>query len=758
VTRATALLLAVLGASPAWAGEAKLAIDFAAAPGSAPWYANALQQTVAQEASRFSRVAVVDPIDTSTCAGRDTDCVVHLYTQAGVDVLVLGVLDRDTLRYEVHETWTPGRAFAGSLAAGGANVTSRRLQHQVAGIVRPIVSSGGLLDKRPASRTVPTQARKEPPLTGAARQTLALFAAALALLLWWPPLLLALLVGLKPLFGRLRSRARLKSWAFSATLFLALVAAALFALLGLDLLGPLPDPLREVLLPLLGGLLWGALAVLHVGFVFPPLQGLSRIRHEALSPTLRAWLSLCALRGAALLAWLPLISITLLAARTAELSSRVTLWLLLPCVGLYGCFWLASLVDHLSAYLDDRLVEGSASAANPWHATARKYFLGYVKRGGLLLDRGFLERALFLPGRPEQGTEVLFYGGGFGPPRVLIGATALTAALGELPDEPEAPERIVNLEELPAGFVVPQEETGSGRAETRAERLRKRLTRAAPRRRAPAMPRLLGEPTTALGWVVPRPVDEAVPLISNTREDYEVVKGLLTEHYGRFEKNLDEDDHDDTDPTQKDFLFGALLVAAGAFTRRDHLLGTLARALALGRPHASWPSRMLMRGLFGLHARFVAWPRIAISDAYAALNNALHPLIQHLHLKGGGALAVLTARADAPHLVEISKTLLEGLVTKKPSGDDTQLYRPTPRNRMLWLAPFFAARLAPPRARALRALTLAAAAALVMAVAADQLIDALNYRPIYVDRMTQMRAMAEKAAQRPIAEQGVPPK
>jgi hypothetical protein len=167
---------------------------------------------------------------------------------------------------------------------------------------------------------------------------------------------------------------------------------------------------------------------------------------------------------------------------------------------------------------------------------------------------------------------------------------------------------------------------------------------------------------------------------------------------------------------------------------------------------------MLLRGLFALHARFVAWPRIAVSDAYAALNNALHPLIQHQHLCRGKDTDVLTARADAPHLVEISKTLLEALIAEKPTGADTQLFRPTPRNRMLWLAPFFAARLTPPRARWLRVLGPAAAAALALAFLGDQISEALRYRPIYVDRMTQMRAMADKATQHPPPEQGAPSK
>ncbi|MBK7863789.1 MAG: hypothetical protein IPJ65_35325 [Archangiaceae bacterium] len=492
---------------------------------------------------------------------------------------------------------------------------------------------------------------------------------------------------------------------------------------------------------MLGGALWGLLAILHLGFVFPPLQGLSRIRHEALGPTLRAYAALCFFRLTALLAWWPLVAVTAAAANAAGLTPSVARLVLLPAVLLTACFFIASLTEHLALYLDSKRVEGPATARNAWHATVRKYFLGYLKRSGIVLQRRFLERALFLPGTPDSGFEVTLYGGALGAPRILIGAKALTAALGELPDEPEGPDRQVNPEELPFGFITPADDEAGPRVEKLTERLRRRLSRAAPRSRAPAMPRLLGEPTTALGWVVPRPVDEAVPLISNTREDYEVVKGLLTEHYGRFEKNLDEDEHDDTDPTQKDFLFGALMVATGGFTRRDNLGATLASAFgARGR------TRKVLRALFLLHARVFAWPRAAVADAFAALNQALHPQIQYLHLCRNGSPAVLTARADAPHLVETSKTLLEQLL-ESSGEEDARFLEPTEAHRMLWLAPFFAARLVRGAPRWLRAVALGAVAAALAAVVVTQVLDAVSYRPTYVERMTQMRAMADKASQ-----------
>ena len=73
--------------------------------------------------------------------------------------------------------------------------------------------------------------------------------------------------------------------------------------------------------------------------------------------------------------------------------------LLAPACGLLAWFWLFSLADNLSLFLDERLVEGAPSTANPWHRAARKYFLGYLRRLGIDLGPKLLDRVLFLPAK-----------------------------------------------------------------------------------------------------------------------------------------------------------------------------------------------------------------------------------------------------------------------------------------------------------------------------------------------------------------------
>ncbi len=94
--------------------------------------------------------------------------------------------------------------------------------------------------------------------------------------------------------------------------------------------------------------------------------------------------------------------------------------LAIPSAGLLLLFWLLSLVDNLSAYLDVKLVAGSATERSSWHATIKRYFRGYVRRGAIGLDARLLDRALFLP---STRAGVACYGGaGSSWPRIVASA------------------------------------------------------------------------------------------------------------------------------------------------------------------------------------------------------------------------------------------------------------------------------------------------------------------------------------------------
>jgi hypothetical protein len=752
-------LVTLVAAADTAAGDepraARLAVDFAAEPPSPGWYASALEQLVARELSRFAGVELTEKLDAHRCPDRDSRCLVAIYRALGVQVIVLGRVRQRTLDYEVFETWSGTRASRGALAISG--VTSASLQRHLGELVRPIVQHGGLLDERPgtesAAQAVPAKGSTSAPSAaqpvrarGRAMLLPCFLLAAMAFL--------ALPIGLTHLLVRrreLHKRAYPASWTWSAAVLAVLGTLALVTSI-VDAralwLGPAPTPRALSLsFPALAGMLWGVLVLLNASWVLAPIQGLGQIRHDALWPLLRSYLALAILRASALFFYAPFVLLTLRACAELEVPERATLALVLPAACLLVYFWLLTVVDNLSLFLDVHLVIGLSTTRNPWHGTLKRYFSGYVRRGAIELDPGLLERTLFLP---SLLPDVISYGGGFARPRILVGEAARECALGGLPEETEFPDRTVNPEELPFGILFGGEEDDSELGRQRqasAERLRRRLTLAPMRPRRPA-PRLLGESATLLGWVLPQPGDQGIPLIANDSDDYDVVKRLLTQHYAGFERNSDDDEVDDTDPTQKDFLFGALLREMGTLARRDTFFATIWYSLALAWPRTSWAYRLLIRPPLALYERFLSGPAARVADAYTALNQGLHPLLQYLCFLRGVDEARLTARASVPSLIETSRDLLERMAQEPLRENEHGLLAAHPLNRLRWLSQFFHAKLASRMGSAARVLGGMAVAVILVVWAASAVRNAVDYHSVYLERVRPAATQSTQGAAR----------
>ena len=305
----------------------------------------------------------------------------------------------------------------------------------------------------------------------------------------------------------------------------------------------------------------------------------------------------------------------------------------------------------------------------------------------------------------------------------LVGEQARDAALGQLPDESELPERTVNPEELPFGFIVPGFER---RRRPREQRRHDAGARAGAPARRGAQAHRREHDAARLGHAASAPAPASRS--SRTRvEDYDVVKRLLTEHYAAFERNVDDEEIDDTDPTQKDFLFGALLREMGTLASHDTFLSTIRLAVAVAAPKRS-------SVITNFYDRFLSGPAARVADAQAALNQGLHQLIQYLSFLRVGPAAPLTTRANAPKLIQTSKELFDHMDRAAIATVERQLLAATPRNRLLWLSHFFHAPLGRRRDRGLRiiaalALAMLAGGAIFLAVR-----DAIDFHPTYVER------------------------
>jgi hypothetical protein len=717
-TLAVALLVPCLAsaddAAPT-AARAQVVVDLEASETTPAWFASAFEQTIARELAGFERISVVSRSDLplTQCGRGDRDCAVAAYRTAGVDVVLFGTVAEGAIDYELFQTWTPARLATGAIEVGrGQSLVG--LQHAAHDALHPVLKHGGLLDQRLDAGALAV------PRTDRARWSsveLAVFAgvaAALAL----PFLVLALAGGgLGALAGRRMLRPAL-----------AVIGAIGLAIAVLD-----PEAVADRvatwpwLAAGLGGLGWGVFLLGVVRFAFPPLDGLARVALADLGRVLTTWGAACLERlvGLAVL-YAPVAWLVVWLGGALAIPDLWTFFLVAPASALVARLVFAAVVECAAALLDRRLVLGPATADSPWGREVSDYLIGYVRRTGWDLDPALLARIRFLPGRPgtrdgaagasvpttgaaallRGGPGVVAYGGGATHARIVIELPLLEMAMGPLVD--------VKAEDKPAlwpdwtvASAVPHPGARPRRALTTAEAFHVRKQRT----RAPGVPRKpLGQPATLLGWVVPAP-GQLVPLISDNPQDLAVVRELLSEHYPWFAPDPD-DEFDATDPTDKDLLFGALVRELGAVRRGETRFETV-------------------KLLFGPRVARIASPfRTRLADGYAAVNFALHPLVQYLHHRWSGATELLTARGRGPAIASVSRKLLRDVAASTEGKRDRAL-----RARLVWLSRFFPQPIPDRRRVIVRRVVIATLGIGAVAAAGVAIKRSIDYHPTYVDRI-----------------------
>ncbi len=765
---------AVLGVAVAWAAPAKpqpparspgtVVVDVRAANGAPAWLAAALNEHLARELATYVRLRIYHRDDSaSDDCGPDPACRVRRYGRLGVDVVFVANADATALRYALYETWTPSQVAEGAIAlqgAGGLLGLRQRLLKAFA----PVLTPGGLLDQKPyrtrIGRAEPSTAIPAPDPaaivttvqpTGAeakVRDLAALLAA--AAVFFFIPLIAARRLAAT---GQPLHATRWPStWLSTSALIgaLALVAAREAELIPPVVplsFGALED--RHWAVGLLGGAAWGAFLISNVGLLFPALPGLDRVAHRDVFRLIRAWLFVCATRIVTLAAYyLPFALAISVATDGRTWSASTRFIVMVPAVGLGARLWLSSWTRALAVYLDRALVVGSASPDNPWHPEISRYFAGYLRRTGWALEPERLDAIIFLPGRREG---LHCYGGGTTPARVVIDERVLGLAIGALND------RRVDEDVAPAdwseGVLGP---SSFGRTRIRNARRAVSANRIPLFRREPLTSatghhrKQLGQAATLLGYVRPEP-GERVPLIADTIEDLEVVRALLSEHYQWFAPDPD-DDHDDTDPTDKDFLFGGLAYAVGQIVRRDSQLQTFTLAVDMAAARTGRWSHAVYRAVRAGASAAVGRAPVIIADAFAALHYGRHHHLQYLWYRATGREDPLTVRAGIDELESTSSAILKDVRARL--DDDV----PPPRDRasffkrVVWLSRFFLEPLVDRYERRARWLRTAAVTLVVLSALGLSVHRAVQYHPIYVERLAQ-----QARGHRPDRRDDVPP-
>ena len=695
---------------------ATVVIDLVPAPGTPPWLASAFEQSITRELSGFERFTAVakEDVGVQGC-GSDTSCRLRGYRKAAIDIVLFGQVRDDAITYELYQTWTPARLATGSIETGRGQ-TAIGLKHATRDAFHPVLKHGGLLDQRGLSfeRTTATQAARP---SGWSERALAIVPG-LVLVLLLPFALLAVRIRALRVIIAMRTARR------AATV--ALVGA--FSVVTFDerSLAELVESWPWIFAGL-GGLAWGAFLVVGVRAIFPPHDGLERVAPQDLLRILMTWWLACGERLLLLLAlYVPLGWCVARLGSALAIPDLWTLVLLGPGVAFAARLWLASWVECLAVVLDRRLVDGAATSENPWSREIASYLIGYVRRTGWDLEPELLASVVFLPGKARDG--VISYGGGATHTRIVVDKGLLELTMGPLVEiKPE--EKPALWPDWTTATVVPQPGARMRQATISSDdfRGRKRKTSYPGIQRKP-----LGQPATLLGHVIPAP-GQLVPLISDNPQDLAVVRELLSEHYPWFAPDPD-DEYDATDPTDKDFLFGALVRELGIVRRQETQLATV--KLMLGARIAHFTSRYRSR----------------IADSYAALNFARHHLIQYLHYRWSGEPDHLTARGRSERLLETTKQILLQVAPEpakqhaKPQDDDARrAERPRSlRSRLVWLSRFFPEPIVDRRDAKLRKLTAAAVIAAVLVAVGIMTKQSINYHAIYAQRIeAQERELAK---------------
>jgi len=493
----------------------------------------------------------------------------------------------------------------------------------------------------------------------------------------------------------------------------------------------------SAVLALIGGFAWGYLLLVTGRFILGTFHGVETIWHWNLSQLLHSWLEVLFAKLFLILAALtPSLGLSLTLVYKFNFSAQPVWFLVFPLLALIQMALYVSLSTFISLLLDKKKVTGKIRQNHAWDYEIRRYLMGYYKRLGLDIPLSILERIRFLPGSTP---DILTYGGVFIRPRVVIPLKLLEYAIGEPEIAPQKkPDRTPLAANESLGLVLPKHLNNGITAKTSEKQIEKRINRSkfyiTPKHamlyvRSDSRPPM--EATAGVwGYVRPqRGDDDSVPLISDSLQDLKTVEALLTKHHVNFARIQFDEEYDDTDPTDLDFLFGPLLREIGRIHRREHFF-------------LSWWH--LVHWIFDFHENHFSKHPAFVADAYVVLNHGRHHLAQHIYYSLNGETDLLTQRGNPQRLLRISKEIFSKFQRISPSKEDLHRNRATPLNRMIWLSRFFSVGAPDYPYRKGKPIVSALMGLLALLVLGFELTKAYEYRPVYKQRMVDVKVQIKE--------------
>lgn len=678
-----ALSMALVFLMPVHASQesaGRIAIFFTSDAPETQWKAKAFQESVKSYISTFDRLQV-ELNDRELAKCSGFACQMDILRKNGISYFWTGALYGSRVDYEIYDVDTGSRVVSGRLGLNDWSGNGLQIQALVA--VRPLIKNGGLIDLKKEKIQNKLKTENESGI---------------------------LMPFLKSPLG----------------LFWALCA----------------------------GIFWAALLLRLSRFCTGTLSGVQRINHANVANFIKAWLEVCV--GKTLLVILffgPILWMVEKLVAPLWLTANAYWFVVAPFVAFGAMFLLIMWVQSICLVLDRVLLKKSDKQY--WHDKIQKYFQSYSDRCGVVLPESITEDLRFYVAKIPMP---VVYGGVGNRVRIVFPDWIAEQALGSPPlyrqkvtDEgfwPTEREPIRHQERH--AVLWPDEADPKARVRSKEsvfdDLVKKKVLRSHEYHNPPVGEDAAPFATQAgvWGYILPNLESPSVPLISNDRQDLEVVDELIHEHHIQFARPQLEEIFDDADPSHKDFLFGGLMQQIGYVHRRDNLITTIATFVSLGAnklPHFLWRP---LNAVYQIYERnFSRFPAI-LADAYPVLHHAGDHFVQYLYYVGSRKSDKFTSRLGRKSLGERTAEIFLWISQIKPDARDNQAARATYRNRFVWLSYFFSTAVAEYAAKGRIPWKRSLIAASVIATLGSESYIAYKYHPEYEKRMAEMKEKIEK--------------
>jgi len=674
----------------------KFVVSLTAKDNQRAWVVNALEQNIYNDLSGYEKVVPVkkDLANEQKCEKRRANCIIEIYKNLDVDALMLGTVDDSDIDYEIYDVQNSFLVKTGSIDIGrGSSLLKLRMGAFSA--FKPFLEKGGILDKRKYTALADSKVDQETPqmvqLSADTRLRKA-FLIFLVLFTAFPYLL--------SLFGKPRKHPeRVKiilRWFYPFLIVCLSVIAYQWILLNRGA-GNIPNIIFNLfdgyhwVLTGLGGMLWGYFIIINFKIIFPHLQGIERIRPNNLIPLLQACLVTIAIKTLIIAAvFAGVFSVVFYAGQLFSVNQEVMVLLLFPLSGLYFSYWVALMLDVFSMSIDINLSDGDLDIESIWNLKTRDYFIGYLKRNGVTLNKRLIDKTVFLAADNEGA---MCYGGGFNRSRITIDRGLMKFALGDIDDfnpvdtamftrkETEPVKRQNSVFQLFANLSPEAETKGVFKSRHDKNKI-KNIERAQKHYQ-----RDLGLPVSirknppediVQGIVYPHldGTENFPSLMSNNADDMRILEALLLDGSLRAHPYDEDAEIDDSSEQDKDFLFGTLLHKFGALIRREEIFSTLYLYFFYKPEEKRKPYNFLFSRYFAI-----------VADTFVVLNFGLNHLIQHLYYQVTDDSSFLTTKGIVSGMLKSQDEILTRAKRLIDERETTSI-QTDELDRLIWLSRF----------------------------------------------------------------------